>query len=379
MNWRTRLRYLAEILRVNYWLMPAVMIIIGIVLARLVLLFPHNGEVDVDAVRDLLDTIGTTSINLAGVTFSITIVALTLASQQFGPRTLRNFLADRINQYTLGTFVSTYAYCLALSGMHSAFALALPTAAVFATYILAFHCIIMFVIFIHHVASGIRGASILSNLHREAYSVITRLIPPKAERDSSLQTLPVDFAEAAQPVCIKTAGFIQAIDYNGLIEIGRKHDLIIEIKHRTGQFVERNSLIALVSGELDETTKDAIARFIAIGGMRTPEQDPQYLPERIAEMAVRSLSPSMNDPYTAAECVHWLHNLLLYVKENEGQVPWHLDDEEQLRVWSPKMTYADLHKATLDTIKDYCADNRMVSDIILQVERQLNAGARQLL
>lgn len=372
MNWLTRVRYYAEILKVNYWLIPVAMILSSVVLARLVLLIPSSGDIDVHAARSLFDTVGMASISLAGVTFSITIVALTLASQQFGPRTLRNFLGDRANQYTLGTFVATYAFCLALSGMPDAFGVALTRAAILFTYLSAFHCILVFVLFIHHVANGIRGSNILHNLYVEAQIVLERLIPPSAKRLEQQRCLPDDFSAGAADVYITKAGFVQAIDHKSLLALAIKHDLVIEITKQTGQFVRSQERIARVVGQVSDTLKDNISRCVAIGGVRTPEQDPLYLPERIAEMALRSLSPSLNDPYTAAECVYWLGNLLHYAQQHPEPISAYVDvDADRLRLWVPKMTFDAMYEATIGAIECSVTDDKVLQDALKSVRQDL--------
>ena len=253
----TRLRASWEYLRGTYWAVPSVMAVAAVLLsigmiqldeaatARLLdqLAWVYTGGPE--GARAVLSTIAASMITVAGVTFSITIVALTLASQQFGPRLLRNFLRDSGNQMVLGTFVSTFLYCLLVlrtvrGGDDAEF---VPHLAVTVGVALAMLSLGVLIFFIHHVATSIQAARIIANVAEDLEAAIDRLFPETIGEDAASADGARDSADGsgkiddARAVIATTTGYVQAIDADRLMNIAREQDVMVRVHARPGSFV----------------------------------------------------------------------------------------------------------------------------------------------
>lgn len=262
--------------------------------------------------RALLSAIATATITVAGVAFSITIVTLSLASTQYSPRVLRQFMRDRANQAVLGVFVGIFAYCLILllrmrSGGDAAL---VPTAAVaFAvTYALAGVGCLLF--FIHHVATSIQASCIVSEIAAETRVVADRLFPA-ALHDDGDEASDTELAEDAQNVTAPASGYLQLLDEDDLLKIAVECDLVIRVERAVGDFVIAGLPIATVDGRgLDAALARKIAAAFTIDHTRTVEQDVMFGVRQIVDIALRALSPSLNDPTTAILCVDYLTTIV---------------------------------------------------------------------
>lgn len=233
----TRLRALWEYRRGTYWAIPSAMAVSALGLsvgmiqldeaatARLVdrLSWVYTGGPE--GARAVLSTIAASMITVAGVTFSITIVALPLASQQFG-RLLRSFLRDLGNQVVLGTFVSTFIYCLLVlrTVRGSDDEDFVPHLAVTVGVVLAMLSLGVLIFFIHHVATSIQASRIIANVADDLEGAINRLFPDAIGEDSATASwggTPPDESSAvderSREVRATATGYVQAIDAQGLM------------------------------------------------------------------------------------------------------------------------------------------------------------------
>lgn len=295
----TRIRATWEYLRGTYWAVPSAMCIAAVLLAIGVvqidraatptLLSSWVYEGGPEGARAVLSTIAGSMITVAGVTFSITIVALTLASQQFGPRLLRNFLRDLGNQVVLGTFVSTFLYCLLVlrTVRGSDDAEFVPHLAVTLGVTLATLSLGVLIFFIRHVATSIQASHIIANVAYDLEKAINRLFPDTVGDDAAqvnTSTAPPDepgLAQEARTVLAGTSGYVQAIDADRLMRLAQQHDVVVRVHARPGAFVRRETaLLALLSrpGGREPDAEEFGAVFI-IGSERTGTQDVTFSSE----------------------------------------------------------------------------------------------------
>lgn len=319
----------------SLWFMPSLLIMGSIVLAFLMLWVDTQTKLGLDATEDiwwvfarspegarsLVETIAGSMITVAGVSYSIVIVALTLASQQFGPRILRNFMRDRGNQIVLGVFIGTFVYCLlilrGIQGMEEAEFV--PNIAVIVSMLLALGSLGFLTYFIHHISSTIRAENVVSEVAFELHDSFRRIYPLRfgAERSADEPpTLPGEtFEEAGERIrrsgrAIQTSrdGYIQAIDEQSMLKLAERNDLMVFLSCRPGDFVAKGMSVvwAAPAEAVDDRTASALQSGILVGRRRTPTQDAEFAIHQLVEVAVRSLSPGINDPYTAITCVDYL-------------------------------------------------------------------------
>jgi uncharacterized membrane protein len=273
----------------------------------------------------VLATIATAMISVTSVVFSITIVALTLAAGQFGSRVLRNFMRDRGNQITLGTFIATFVYAMLVlrtvrGGDEAGF---VPPLAMSVGILLVFLSVGVLIYFIHHVANSIQADSVVHSIALETEEAIERLFPAAIGREDPANDrpeagkqggacLPTRFDADAKAVRALRGDHLQIIDHERLMDLAVEHDLVIRLRARPGDFVVQGGIVAHVwkDGDLEPELLDEVREVFVLGRSRSLQQDAEFGILQLVEVAVRALSTGINDPFTAMNCVDRISSLL---------------------------------------------------------------------
>jgi uncharacterized membrane protein len=297
--------------------------------------------------RTLLGAIASSTIGVAGTLFSITIAALTLASSQMGPRLLRNFMRDRGNQVTLGVFLGTFAYALIVlrsvrGGEAAAF---VPSLGVTIGLLLAGACVALLIYFIHHVANRINVDTVIDLVHDDVVEDMERLT-----LEAACPTFDdaVDWTSATT-VCLPHSGYLQQLDTGALVDWACEHDCVVRMLKRPGEFVYPFSPIALVSAPV-EGAEDAVWSRIALSRQGGSPSDFTFPIAQLVEVAVRALSPGINDPRTAISVLNRLGAALAWL------APRHLhsgvyEKDGLVRLRVPALDYAAVAGAMFDMIR----------------------------
>lgn len=385
---KTRLLNLWEIIRSSFWFIPGLMVFSAITLSFFTIAVDRKIQADLypcldilfkggpEGARSVLTTIAGSMITVAGVAFSITIVALTMASQQFGPRLLTNFMKDKGNQFVLGTFIATFIYCLfVLRNVYSAGEnVFVPTLSVTFSLILALVNVGVLIYFIHHVSTSIQADHIIAAVYNELLETIQRIFPveigyeKEKNIDHGINFNPEedDYHKVDQINAVKS-GYLQAIDGDGLLELAKKHDLRFELQCRPGEFIIINSPIVSVKyNQINENLIKKIVRTFILGSRRTPEQDAEYAIHQLTEVAIRALSPGINDPFTANSCIDRLGSALCIMTKKEFPSPYRYDEENKLRVIAKPLTFSGITNAAFDQIRQFGRTNVSVTIRILE-------------
>ncbi|MGI9174082.1 MAG: DUF2254 domain-containing protein [Rhodothermales bacterium] len=383
-----------ENVRSSYWFIPSLMALAAVLLSSGAIYFDGvigSGWMDdipwlyankPDGARALLSTISGSMITVAGVTFSITIASVAYATGQFGPRLLTNFMQDRGNQVTLGTFIATFLYCLlVLRTIRSAdertggsaevsgdfVGAFVPHAAILIALALTLASVAVLIFFIHHVPDSIHISNVIAKIGRELNAKIDMLFPemlgqkPPEELDGEPEAdVPERFFSEATPVCADGNGYIEYLDSKGLLEIAQSHDLILRVEYRPGDFVvEEMALVyAWPASRLDDETKNRILRAFAWGRKRTQAQDAMFLVNELVEIAGRALSPGVNDPFTAISCLDWLSSALTRLAHRTFPSVYRYDEEGNLRIIARPYRFEDFARAVFDQIRPYAHADR---------------------
>ncbi len=333
----------------SLWFLPTIMVAIAIALAfalielefqrteELVKRWPRVFGAGAEGSRGMLSAIAGSMITVTGVTFSITIVALAMASSQYTPRILRNFMRNRTNQFVLGFFVGVFAYCLIVlrtirGGDEGKF---IPSFAVVGGIALALASVGVLIAFIHHIASSIQGDNIIAGAFRETIAGMKRMLPDElGEEEEEDEETPAVWRDATgYAIAATTSGYIQHVSPDGLLEFAQEHKTVLRMERGIGDFVaERSPLVSIFSTA--PPSKEAIASLnglYAIGDSRTIEQDVMFGVRQIVDIALKALSPGINDPTTAVTCLENLGALLIAAAHR--QMPPRLrSDEGAVRV-----------------------------------------------
>jgi uncharacterized membrane protein len=269
-----------------------------------------------DGASNMLTVIAGSMIGVASTVFSITIAAVAYASGTYGPRLLTNFMEDRGNQLSLATFIGTFVYAITVlrsvrgedEVAPSAAAAAatslpgfVPQLSLLVAYGLMALSVAVLVYFLNHVPSSIQINTVIKGIG----SRLVRQIDdeyPEPDRGAQRQAPP-----SGTPVLAQAIGYVQLIDFAELAALARAHRCTIALKVRTGDFVHPGMPLAELSGEgCPEDVDGDFHGALVIGATRTPQQDPQFLIDELVEIALRALSPAINDPFTAITAIHWL-------------------------------------------------------------------------
>ena len=315
----SRLRLLLDRARTSYFVIPGTAGVGAFALAILTLSIDRGGlpfpvPIPVEKMEDarsLLTTIASTSIGMAATVFSITIVVLSLASSQFGPRLLRNFLKNRSSQVVLGCFVATHVFCLAaLRTAGSAWDV--PQLTCLVALMWAMLDALALVYFIHHTASWVQVDRIIDVVGDRLDDELQRLAARKRHYATAAEWRD-RLGEPTIAVRTPRAGYLQTHDDLRLATLAREHDLVIERLISAGDFVFAGRPIAHVWGECEEELTQDIQENFGMGDSRSDLQDPWHLLDQLVELALRALSPGINDPTTARTCLDRMANALLSV------------------------------------------------------------------
>lgn len=267
-----------------------------------------------DGSRAMLSAIGTSMITVAGVVFSITIVALSLTSTQYSPRVLRNFMRDRPTQVVLGAFVGIFAYCLVVlrtirGGDEGAF---IPSIAVLGGMAYAMAGIALLIFFIHHVALSIQASSILARIAEDTAAAIDRLFPeslgtgPQAEAPAP--QLPASWTTVAAP----RSGYVLAVDGEALFALAGELQRVLRLELQVGEFATDGAPLLAAAGlaPLRAGQEQRLRACVQLGRQRTVHQDVGFGLQQMVDVALRALSSGINDPTTACMCIDQLSGLL---------------------------------------------------------------------
>ncbi|HET7322521.1 MAG TPA: DUF2254 domain-containing protein [Longimicrobiaceae bacterium] len=377
----TKLQYLWHQLRSSYWFVPALMCLGVMVLAHATVrldqryqeqLVQHLGWLyngGAQGARAVLSTIAGSMITVAGVVFSITIVALQLASSQFGPRVLSRFMSDTANRVVLGTFVSTFLYCLLVLRtvrVNDPGPLMVPHLSVTIGLLLALAGLGVLIFFIHHTAISIQAPMLVASLAEEVHAGIDHLFLSsvgEAAEKVEMHSLPPDFHRGARSVHSPHHGYVDAIDLSGLMETAVEHDLILRLECRPGDFIIRGAplLMAWPGTRLSDELATRMADAFVLGAYRTSMQDVQFSLNHLVEMAVRALSTAINDPFTAMNCIDQIASALVHLAHRPVPNPHRVDAEGRLRlVTSRTLTYAEFTGLAFHQIRQNAGGHAVV-------------------
>ena len=325
----------------------------------------------------LLGAIAGSMITIAGVVFSMTLVALSLASSQLGPRLLRNFMRDTTTQTVLGTFVATFLYCLIVlrTIRRAEEILFVPHLSVTLSVLLAVVSVGVLIYYIHHVSVSIQVNEIVARVGEELIKGIERLFPESIGGGAPrIATEPLDadfldmFGREARPIGSAKDGYLQLVDGDALMTLAMEEDIVIRLERRPGHYVIAARPLALIwpGNKVNDQLIDRINSAFALGNQRTPGQDIEFAVTQLVEIAIRALSPGVNDPFTAITCVDYLGSALCRLAQRDMPSPYRHDSEDQLRVITPVFTFADVTDTAFNQIRQYGRSSSAVTICLLE-------------
>lgn len=374
------------------WFIPAVLTAVSIGLAAVLLRVDHVFEIaqwaeenpilftSARGAQSLLATVAGSTISVAGVLFSITILVLSTAARQFGPGLLETFMHHRGTQVVLGTFVGTFTYSLVVLRFVDAEVDFIPHVAVNVGMLLGLVSFFLLVYFIHHVATFIQVARVVEDVAGRMERTLRQAFPERQEDGEDEEPDNEEHSRLADRVrrdgheiLALRPGYLQTIENDQLVAIACGHDLVISLAFRPGHFVLPGAVLATVvpEGRVDAALERNIRNQLLLGAERSEAQDPEHAVHQLVEIAVRALSPAINDPYTALNCVDRLGAALALLAQRQLPSRFLRDRDNHVRLIANPLTYAGIVEAAFNQIRQLSTGHLAVILRVLEIMSEL--------
>jgi uncharacterized membrane protein len=395
--------------RQNYWFWPSMMtfgaVLLGFLLPYLDSLLGSEWiravgfirATEVDGARAILTTLAGATLGVAGVAFSVTIVAVSFASSNYGPRLIGNFMGDRKNQVVLGIFVATFVYCITvLSTVHTSRDVSgttldafVPQLSVYFALLLTLAAVGALIAYIHHIPESINIMNLTAEIGHKLQRAIIQMLDEEDQQGNEAHDADVEAwradapAERGETICAEAAGFLQQVDIEGLTSLACKTESQIILHRAPGDFLVAGETIMSShparNGDGDGSISERMRDCYTQGANRTDVQDVLFLSDQLVEVLGRALSPGVNDPQTAMLCLDWLHAGLVAFARRPPPQPGNSTDPVLYR----RVTFEDMLNRSFDEMRQYVAADRTatlhalgaLADLALAASRQSMADA----
>ncbi len=389
---RDRLRHVWTIIQGSLWFVPVLMGAAAAALAILLLnvdtgLIRDAGEFwllytgDAENARELMSALLSGMITMTSLVVSITMVVLTLAAGQIGPRLIRSFIQDRVTQAVLGLFLADILYLLVVfrtingppegSGGGGS----VPHLAVSTGTGLTVLCLLVLLFYIHKLARSIIYDTVIRNVTTELQETVARLMPAADETDPRDEEGPEPAGHGA-PVSLDRDGYVQAIGHDGLVEAARKAGAVIRLRAGAGDFVLADTPVATVHPPSDAVAA-AVRDAFVIGPERTPAQDVGFGIRQLVEIATRALSPGLNDVFTAIAVIDNLSAALADIFRHDPEPGRLRDGDGTVRIVRDVPDHGALVGAAFDQIRHSGGGNPAVLTRLADAIGRLASVARR--
>ena len=387
-----RLRALWQNLIAGFWLVPGA---VATVIAASAFLFVEIDRAagvggigigfdgDAGAARDILSTIAGSLITVAGLTFSMTIVVLTLISSQFTPRALRGFLGDRVNQVVAGAFVGIFLYCLIVlrsvrgGGDGDAFVPALSVTVAIALGLLT---LVLLLLFVHHMGRSIQASHIAARIARQTLAAVDRLYPERysASSEEDPEEIVPSWLEDGKPASVTPAraGYVLLVDLDSILKAAAP-GARLQVAVRPGDFVTEEDVLARMwPADRLEEARAPLRRSIPVEDERDLHQDVSYGLQQLTDIALKALSPGINDPTTAVTCIGYLRAVLERLARRA--IPGAVRRLDDAIVVAEQRSFEEYADSAFSEIGRYASDNARVVLVLLAAVRSVGCIARSV-
>lgn len=364
-------------LRSSLWVAPALAVSLAIGTAVLLIsidqsLAQHRRDWFLfdggpESARELLSTITSSMLTFTALVFSITILVLQLASNQFSPRVIRTFLREQVAKWAMGVFVGTFVYSMVvLSQVRTVPPTFVPAAATWFALVMAVVSVAVFILYIHRMAHSIRAISVIDKIAAETRAAIDRMFPDEVAEPTPQEAAVPDRRPDQVLSHREPPGVVAFVDTDQLMLIATRCDAVIEILPRVGDFVPTGCPLLRIWGSVE--TEDCRAA-IGIEIERTMEQDPAFGFRQLVDVAVRALSPGVNDPTTAVQALDHIHDLVRRLTLRQFPARTRADDAGDLRIIAARPEFEELVRLAFEEIAQYGSSS-------VQVKRRLGVILR---
>lgn len=346
--------------------------------------WPRLFGTSADGARAILQAISTAMITIAGLTFSITVLILSMGASQYTPRIIRTFMGNRPNQMVLGVFIGVFVYCLVvlrtIRGDENEF---IPSISVTVAIVLAVIGVGVLVYFIHHIASSIQASAIADEVAAETMKMIDALFPNRLDQQAEGKGQPPCEDPSLQwfAIAATRTGYLQSVDYAGLEAYAHKYDLVVKMDKIAGDFITNGLPLASVSKAPDAAMARELSRLYTISHYRTVEQDIGVGIRQLVDIALKAMSPAMNDTTTAVMCIDYLSAIMIRLAPR-CITPDVCMRNGRVTVFTKGASFDDFLLQTYAQIREHAGGNLAVYRRLLQTQTMLltvslDSGRRQ--
>lgn len=384
--WSIRL----DALRRSFWIPAALALLCGLALG---LLMPSVDDwldfdiplvaIERDTASSLLETIATVVMSVVGISFSVIVVALQLASQQLSPRVLRTFRSDPLSKGVLALLVGTFMYCLAVLARLGAVSAQRPELSVSVALLLAVSSITVFVAFIHQMVRMLQASTVITRIGEDAWHVVSPPYPASIGDPCGDRTTEAARAhrrmEASAPVSVRSerTGFLTAIDEGTVIGAAANHGALIRQCVLVGDFVVRGMPLAEVWRDGDADPSDWVVPAFDLADERSVAYDAAFPVRQLADIALRALSPSLNDPTTAENALGMLADTLVRFAEEPAVALLRVDGDGCVRFVARAPTLDELVRLAFEQVRCEAGGRPVLSDRLLVLLATIRDVARR--
>ncbi len=379
-------------LKASFGFLPAVGLAIGVALglampfvdgvlhARL----PVIKFASPDAARSLLETIATVTMSVAGLSFSVTLVAFTLASSQLSPRVLRTFQTDRVAQGVLAIFLGTFTYCIVvlLRLGDSSSGGQVPDVSLTVSVLLAFAAFAMFAWFLHHIVDSLQPATLIRSMEHDARAALGERYPagvgaePGDERAAWRVVRERTEAASGRPVLADDDGFLGSVRGEALTKAAADADALVRQCVSVGDYVVPGDRLAEVWAD-DDKILDAVRNCFVLTRQRSHAQDVGFALRQLADVALKGLSPGVNDPTTAENAMNALGATLVRLAATDPASPVRVDGDGAPRLVAQSPDFDGLVRLGFEQVRVFAAPYPSVAVRLLELLERIGRAARE--
>jgi len=376
------------LMRTSFWFLPTVyglaaMISVAVIgMTDLAVIKHWEGPMpnmlltSAEVAKDLYSALATAILTMTTISFSTIMVVLTTYSAQFSPRTLQDFMRSKSTHHVLGVY--TFGFLFALLNLLLVGKEEQLIRPIFMV-ITAIFGLALFIYFIHMTSKRIQVNQLLKQIHTDGNRLIGDANKEKVYIESGTWNESVLKELDGVPnhiVYSQKSGYMQDVEWKALFKWAEKENVILQVHAQAGMFiVEGEPLITiayLTSGEKDVRCKiDHIAKYVTVGAERTDIQDIEFTLEKLVEIALRAISPSVNDPHTAINCINRIGALLIKIGKSERDMRFIANKDKQLRVVRPNITFDQYLYKSFYQIKHYGKEDISVLTALLKTMAQI--------
>ncbi len=355
----------------SFWFLPSALGLLGLALAGAAIwidrtysdIIPFIQSLGAVTTRSLLQTIATATITVISLTYSITLVVFTLAAGNIGPRLLTRFRESTLTRLSIGVFCCTFLFAITVLGFvgdeHT------PRFSAFVAFVLAIISVYVLIVYVHHVSSQVLVDNEVAKAAEEMHDAVARLLD-ESRRQECAKGTQMPTPGPARTVCARKAGYVRMVETEPMLDAAQSQDCFILLKVVPGDFVVEGIPIAIIFGYCGDEVEETVASDgIIIGPSRLPDADVSFLIHLLIEIALRALSPGINNSYTAISCIDNLSATLSQLLRSKPPPKVRYDREGEPRLHFDIVNVDAILNTTLRPLRISARGNLLVTRRLL--------------